>query len=64
MDPDGDTLTFSLDGSPPGMTIDSPTGLIEWNLSSESNDSFQVRIIVSDGDSKAFQGFSLNLKKE
>ncbi|MCH8063125.1 MAG: S8 family serine peptidase [Chloroflexi bacterium] len=30
-DPDvGDTLTFSLDVSPPGMTIDAVTGLVQW----------------------------------
>ena len=29
-DPDGDTLTFSLDLAPAGMTIDVTSGLIEW----------------------------------
>ena len=30
-DPDaGDTLTFSLDAAPAGMTIDASTGLIQW----------------------------------
>ena len=29
-DPDGDTLTFSLDAAPAGMTIDPVSGLIQW----------------------------------
>ena len=29
-DPDGDTLTFSLDAAPAGMSIDTASGLIQW----------------------------------
>lgn len=62
VDPDEDTLTFSLEGSPPGMTIDPATGHIEWNIPPEPTGSFQVKVIVTDGDAKAFQVFNLSLK--
>ena len=32
VDPDGDALTFSLEQSPPGMTIDPASGLVEWKV--------------------------------
>lgn len=63
-DPDGDALTFSLEESPPGMTIDAATGRIEWKIPSETKGSFQVKITVTDNDSKAFQGFGLDFKRE
>lgn len=62
VDPDEDTLTFSLEGSPPGMTIDPATGHIEWNIPPEPTGSFQVKVVVTDGDAKAFQVFDLSLK--
>lgn len=67
-DPDGDKLTFSLEGAPPGMSIDPATGRIEWNVPSvpelKSDVVYNVKVIASDGDATAFQGFNLSLKKE
>lgn len=67
-DPDNDALKFSLEESPPGMTIDPATGILTWGVpvetNSESVPGYNVRVVVSDGDSKAFQGFSLDLKRD
>ncbi len=67
-DPDGDKLTFFLEGGPPGMTIDPATGRIEWNVPSvselKSDVVYNVKVIASDGDAVAFQGFNLSLMKE
>ncbi len=60
-DPDDDTLTFSLQDSPDGMVIDSKTGAIEWNVSEVPPGAYNIKVIVGDGDAKAFQSFILNL---
>jgi hypothetical protein len=66
-DPDGDKLTFSLEGAPPGMTIDPTIGRIEWNVPSlselKSDMVYNVKVIASDGDANAFQGYELRLTK-
>ncbi len=67
-DPDGDKLTFSIEGAPPGMTIDPATGRIDWNVPSvselKSDVEYNLKVIASDGDDTAFQVFNLSLKKE
>jgi hypothetical protein len=60
VDPDGDTLTFSLEGAPSGMTIDPTTGIIQWNIPPEAKRIYSIRIVVTDGDAKAFQVFTLS----
>jgi len=62
-DPDGDKLKFSLEEAPSGMTIEADSGRLEWNVPGNISGTFPVRVIVSDGDARAFQGFSLNLIK-
>jgi len=62
-DPDGDPLQFSLENGPAGMSIDPTSGRIEWPVPTDLSGNFRVRIVVSDRDAKAFQEFSLNLKK-
>jgi len=62
-DPDGDTLQFSLEKAPPGMSINADTGRIDWRVPADLFERFQVRIAVSDQDARAFQEFSLNLQK-
>ena len=49
-DPDGDTLTYSLESPPSGMTIDSSTGLLKWAVPSEFKGKKDVSISVSDGN--------------
>ena len=59
-DPDvGDVLTFSLDASPVGMTIDAVSGLIQWTPTSSQvgpNNAVTVRVQDLDGlsDTQAF----------
>ncbi len=49
-DPDGDTLTFSLDSPAPGMTIDPASGLLAWNVPNEFKGKQNVMIVVNDGN--------------
>ncbi|MGH7166382.1 MAG: Ig-like domain-containing protein [Nitrospiraceae bacterium] len=61
-DPDGDPLIFSLQAAPPGMTIDSKTGRIEWRIAADVKGTHRTRVVVEDGHGgQAFQDFELNL---
>ncbi len=63
-DPDGDSLTFTLDQAPPGMTIDQ-TGTLHFSGSKEQTEggTYRPRITVSDshGEGVAWD-FELNLE--
>ncbi len=62
-DPDvGDTLTFSLDGSPTGMTINSTTGVIQWTPTNDhvGGNSVTVRVQDAAGDFDT-QSFSIDV---
>ena len=50
-DPDGDHLTFSAEGLPSGLSIDSTTGLISGTIGYDANEHgpYAVTIAVSDG---------------
>lgn len=67
-DHDGDVLTYSLENAPSGMTINPATGGIIWDIpaatDSKSVSTYDIRIIVSDGDAAAFQGFSMTPEVE
>ncbi len=58
-DPDpGDTLAFSFDGAPTGMSIDPASGVITWTPTSGGD--YPVVVRVSDGNGgTATQGFTL-----
>jgi len=56
-DPDGDSLTYSLDVKPAGMTINSATGLIEWTPTAEGD--YDVVVKVSDGTLDITQSFTI-----
>lgn len=59
-DPDSDTLTYKLDTAPSGMTIESDTGKISWQMTSGLTSPQQVRVGVDDGhQGHAFQEFTL-----
>jgi len=48
-DPDaGDSLLYSLDGGPEGMTIDEETGLIEWVPTSAQAGTYDITVKVVD----------------
>ena len=62
-DPDaGDTVTFSLNGAPLGMTIDPNTGVISWTPAITQTGPQNVTAIASDGrGGTASQTFSINV---
>ncbi len=49
-DPDGDTLSYALTQAPPGMTIDTITGVIGWIPGGAHLGSHDVTVRVSDGN--------------
>ena len=49
VDPDGDTLQFSLVEAPFGMTIDAGTGALSWLVTSFALGSYPVTVRVEDG---------------
>ncbi|MFH1850560.1 MAG: Ig-like domain-containing protein, partial [archaeon] len=61
-DADGDTLTYALVTSPSGMTINTATGLIQWNPTAIS--SFNVAVRVTDGrGGQADQGYTISVAR-
>ena len=48
-DPDGDTLTYTADGLPAGLSIGGNSGLVSGTLSYESAGTYPFTITVSDG---------------
>lgn len=50
IDPDNDTLTYSLENAPDGMSIDSDTGLIEWiPFGNQIGWYYNIKVKVEDG---------------
>lgn len=47
-DPDGDMLSYTLVEPPAGMTIDTSTGIINWQMKEGNNSKYAIRIKVSD----------------
>jgi hypothetical protein len=61
-DPDGDVLTYSLKVAPTGMTINSSTGLIQWNAPQDLNKKIPITVSVTDGNGgEASQSFTLDI---
>lgn len=58
-DADNNTLTYSLDIFPAGMTINSATGLISWTPSAIGN--YTVRVGVSDGIDSVLQMYNITV---
>jgi hypothetical protein len=56
-DLDGDTLTFSATGLPPGLAIDGATGVIAGSLGFQAAGSYAVTVSVGDGAAQATAGF-------
>jgi hypothetical protein len=64
-DPDADALTYSLKTAPAGMTIDSSTGFIEWNVPPEFTGKVPITISVTDGHGgEAIQSLALEIRPE
>ncbi|MBP1152244.1 MULTISPECIES: Ig-like domain-containing protein [unclassified Methylocaldum] len=61
-DPDGDTLIFSLDSAPTGMSIDGGTGLISWIPNADQVGANNVTVKVADfGGLSTTQTFTINV---
>jgi len=59
-DPDGDVLTYSLKVAPAGMTINSSTGLIQWNIPQALNKKIPITVSVTDSNGgETSQSFTL-----
>ncbi|MCX6743851.1 MAG: putative Ig domain-containing protein [Candidatus Parcubacteria bacterium] len=60
-DADGDTLTYSLEIAPTGMTINSANGLINWTPILAQIGNHAVKVQVSDGTDMVFQEFTITV---
>jgi hypothetical protein len=66
-DPDGDTLSYSLDSGPQGMSIDPGTGLVKWEVPADFLGAVDFRVSVSDGNGGRAElpvGFTLSGDKK
>jgi len=64
-DADGDPLAYSLKSAPAGMTIDSSTGAIKWNVPSGFAGKVPITVAVSDGSGgETLQSFTLEIRTE
>ena len=64
-DPDGDVLTYSLQTSPEGMTINPSTGLITWNIPPGYTGKSPVTVSTTDGQGgEVMQNFVLEIRPE
>ena len=62
IDPDGDVLTYSLKVAPAGMTINSSTGLIQWDIPQDLNKKIAITVSVTDGNGgETSQSFTLDI---
>lgn len=61
IDDDKDSLKYLLEAAPSGMTIDSASGMISWQVAPDVKGMHRVRILVQDGQGgSAFQDFDLS----
>ncbi|MEH1899398.1 MAG: putative Ig domain-containing protein [Nostoc sp.] len=62
LDPDRDSLTYSLVTAPTGMTIDASTGQILWTTNSSNTGTYNITVEVLDAQgAKDTQNFTLNV---
>jgi len=60
-DPDGDPVTFSLENAPDGMSIDSKTGQITWQIPPETKGEFTFTVVAEDPDGdRSFQTITIS----
>src|SRR4029077_5721711 len=57
-DPDGDALTYSATGLPPGLTVNTATGLISGTLSSTSAGTYNVTATAADASLASSKTFT------
>jgi len=49
IDPDGDSLSYSLVEGPPGVTVDQKSGLITWSNVPEDQQKMDIKVKINDG---------------
>lgn len=65
VDPDEDTLVYTLKSAPAGMTIDQKTGIIRWNMPEDFQGKISFAVSVSDGNGgEAKQDFVFETRPE
>jgi len=62
-DENGDTLSYSLNIAPEGMSINPVSGLITWTPSASQAGNHSVEISVSDGKNETIQSYILFVEK-
>ncbi len=61
-DPDGDPVSFELEGAPSGMTIDRATGQVVWRPGVGISVTHHVKIIAADGKgARVWQEFDVSV---
>ncbi|MCP3677362.1 MAG: hypothetical protein GY721_07175 [Deltaproteobacteria bacterium] len=61
VDPDGDSLEFSLSSAPEGMEIDEQ-GVIQWDIGDNDVGSHEVEVVISDDQGgKGYQRYSITI---
>jgi Putative Ig domain len=61
-DPDSDPITYELEMSPPGMTIEANTGRIQWRITPEAKGSYRIKVVAKDPQGGfAMQEFDLSV---
>ncbi len=64
-DPDGDSLKYALKSGPTGMSIDTNSGLLQWNVPTDFQGSVPVTVSVNDGHGgETLYTFSVTLSPE
>lgn len=62
VDPDGDPITFELEHTHPGMSLNKMTGQLHWSIPSGLTGSHRIKIVAKDDQGgQASQEFDLNL---
>ncbi|PLX91359.1 MAG: hypothetical protein C0621_11185 [Desulfuromonas sp.] len=61
-DPEGDPIAYSLEAAPAGMTIDSSSGMVRWEIGQNQAGEQPVRIVATDSDGvRAVQEYVLTI---
>ncbi len=64
LDPDGDRLTYHLEMAPPGMVISLESGHIGWQIPTDQQGTFHVKVVAKDEHGGvATQEFNLTLTR-
>lgn len=64
IDPENDTLVYSLKTAPSGMTIEKTTGLIKWDVPTDFKGKAEIAVVVSDNHGgEALQSFVFEIKE-